>query len=222
MCGRFTLTSAEGLAERFNIIEDFLPEQLNISYNVAPGQPVLSVIHTGSERRMGHLRWGFIPRWAKEEKIGYKMINARAETLAEKPSFKKPLQTQRCLIVTDGFYEWKKTDDKKQPYRLTLKDKGIFSFAGLWEKWQSPSGDAVFSCTIITTKANEVMQDIHHRMPVIIAQEDESAWLDPENSRKPEELLLPFPSDHMDIYPVSAAVNNAKNNSPDLIQPVGQ
>lgn len=220
MCGRFSLSKTDEFDERFAIAKDFLPEEIEISYNIAPSQQILSVINDGKQRRMGHLRWGLIPHWAKDEKIGYKLINARAESLAEKPSFKKPFQTQRCLIVADGFYEWKKAGSKKQPYRMTVKDEELFAFAGLWEKWISPSGEPVFSCTIITTEANSMMQDIHHRMPVILNRDDEAAWLDPKQTEASElqQLLRPFPSEQMRIYPVSQAVNSPKNNGPDLIK----
>ncbi|PYZ91687.1 hypothetical protein CR194_18850 [Salipaludibacillus keqinensis] len=224
MCGRFTLTTADELEERFGIISAYLPEQIETSFNIAPSQPVLSVIHDGKNKRMGHLRWGLIPRWAKDEKIGHKLMNARAETLAEKPSFKKPFQTQRCLIIADGFYEWKKRDGGKgkQPYRIHLKDEKYFAFAGLWEKWTPPTGEAVFSCTIITTEANELMNEIHHRMPVIINPKDEVAWLDPmqSNTNELQHLLRPYPAGDMQAYPVSSAVSSPKNNDPELIKPI--
>ncbi|WP_280771156.1 SOS response-associated peptidase [Salipaludibacillus daqingensis] len=220
MCGRFSLSKIDGLDERFAIAQDFLPDQMEVSYNIAPSQQILSVIHDGNKRRMGHLRWGLIPRWAKDEKIGYKLMNARAESLAEKPSFKKAFQTQRCLIIADGFYEWKKQGGEKQPYRMTLKDEEPFAFAGLWEKWRSPSGHQVFSCTIITTEANPLLRDIHDRMPVILKQQDEAAWLDPNqtDTSELEHLLQPFPDEDMTAYPVSQQVNSPKNNRPELIE----
>lgn len=224
MCGRFTLTSTEALDERFAVMTDMLPE-VTVSYNTAPGQPILSVIHDGKQRRMGHLRWGLIPRWAKDDKIGYKLINARSETLSQKPSFKKPLQFQRCLIPADGFYEWKQEKSAtKQPYRMTLSNGAYFSFAGLWEKWQPPeTGQApVFTCTIITTEANNLLSDIHHRMPVILQPEDEQTWLDPSKTDPDDvsHLLKPFPSEKMIAYPVSKAVNSAKHNSRHLIEQI--
>lgn len=220
MCGRFSLSKTDELDERFAIAQEFLPDEIEFSYNIAPSQPILTVIHDGKQRRMGHLRWGLVPHWAKDEKIGYKLMNARSESLAEKPSFKKPFQTQRCLIIADGFYEWKKEGSQKQPYRMTIKDEKLFAFAGLWEKWVSPSGEPVFSCTIITTEANDLMQDIHHRMPVILKREDETIWLDPHqrDTSKLQHLLRPFPSDQMTTYPVSQAVNSPKNNGPELIK----
>ncbi len=220
MCGRFSLSKTDDLDQRFMITQDYLPKQINVSYNIAPSQQILSVIHDGTQRRMGHLRWGLIPRWAKDEKIGYKLMNARSESLAEKPSFKKPFQTQRCLIIADGFYEWKKVDGEKKPYRITVNNEDSFAFAGLWEKWDSPSGQSIFTGTIITTEANEKMTEIHHRMPVILKREDEAMWLDPNQNETSElqNLLRPFPADKMTTYPVSQAVNSTKNNGPELIE----
>ncbi|WP_416147967.1 SOS response-associated peptidase [Salipaludibacillus sp. HK11] len=220
MCGRFTITTTKGLIDRFEIMKDFVPEQMETSFNIAPSQPILSVIHDGERRRLGHLRWGLIPPWAKDEKIGFKLMNARAESLAEKPSFKKAFQKQRCLIIADGFYEWKKISGEKHPFRITLKSGEYFAFAGLWEKWNPPSGEPVFTCTIITTEANAMIEEIHHRMPVILRQEDEASWLDPnqKETSQLQHLLAPFPADEMTAYPVSQKVNSSRNDSPDLIK----
>ncbi|SEN78098.1 Putative SOS response-associated peptidase YedK [Mesobacillus persicus] len=223
MCGRFTLTASfEELIDRFNI-ESFLPEEDYLpNYNVAPSQSVLAVINNGSINKMGYLRWGLIPPWAKDMKIGYKMINARAESLSEKPSFRNAYHNKRCLIIADSFYEWKRQDDQtKIPMRIKLKTNEVFSMAGLWEKWESPEGKSIFSCTVITTEANELVKDIHNRMPVILRPEEEKIWLNPDtkyNELNP--LLKPFNLELMEAYEVSAMVNSPKNNSVELIQKI--
>lgn len=224
MCGRFTLFSDfNAIIERFNI-EAAIGEDLYLpSYNIAPSQSVLSVINDGTKNRLGYLRWGLIPSWAKDEKIGYKMINARAETILEKPSFRNAFKKRRCLVVADSFYEWKRDRSKtKIPMRIKLKSDGLFAMAGLWEPWKSPAGHSVFSCTIITTTANNLMKSIHDRMPVILKPEDEQTWLNPTNM-DPEglnHLLKPLPEEFMEAYEVSSLVNSPKNNSPRLIERV--
>ncbi|GED03709.1 SOS response-associated peptidase [Bacillus atrophaeus] len=222
MCGRFTLFSEfDDILEQFDI-DQFLPEdEYDPSYNVAPSQNILTIINDGSSNRLGKLRWGLIPPWAKDEKIGYKMINARAETLAEKSSFRKPLISNRCIIPADSFYEWKRLDPKtKIPMRIKLKSTNLFAFAGLYEKWNSPQGNPIYSCTIITTKPNELMEDIHDRMPVILPHDNQTAWLNPQNTDAAylQSLLLPYDADDMEAYQVSPLVNSPKNNSPELIE----
>ncbi|MCY8974053.1 SOS response-associated peptidase [Bacillus atrophaeus] len=222
MCGRFTLFSEfDDILEQFDI-DQFLPEdEYDPSYNVAPSQNILTIINDGSSNRLGKLRWGLIPPWAKDEKIGYKMINARAETLAEKSSFRKPLISNRCIIPADSFYEWKRLDPKtKIPMRIKLKSTNLFAFAGLYEKWNSPQGNPIYSCTIITTKPNELMEDIHDRMPVILPHDNQTAWLNPQNTDAAylQSLLLPYDADDMEAYQVSSLVNSPKNNSPELIE----
>lgn len=164
---------------------------------------------------------GLIPPWAKDEKIGYKMINARAETLTEKPSFRKPLVSKRCIIPADSFYEWKRLDPKtKVPMRIKLKSSNLFAFAGLYEKWNTPEGNPLYTCTIITTKPNELMEDIHDRMPVILTDKNEKEWLNPKNTDPDylQSLLLPYDANDMEAYQVSSLVNSPKNNSPELIE----
>ncbi|WP_412055474.1 SOS response-associated peptidase [Bacillus inaquosorum] len=159
--------------------------------------------------------------WAKDEKIGYKMINARAETLSEKPSFRKPLVSKRCIIPADSFYEWKRLDPKtKIPMRIKLKSSNLFAFAGLYEKWNTPQGNPLYTCTIITTKPNELMEDIHDRMPVILTDENEKEWLNPKNTDLDylQSLLQPYDPNDMKAYQVSSLVNSPKNNSPELIE----
>jgi len=167
---------------------------------------------------------GLIPYWAKDPSIGHKLINARAETVDEKPSFKTCLQRKRCLIVADGFYEWKKEGTTKHPHRITLKDQGLFSFAGLWDTWKSPTGELVNSCTIITTTPNELMAPLHNRMPVILPRDVEQVWLDQSitDSTFLKSLLTPYPSDQMMAYEVSPFINSVNNNGPQCLVTVGE
>ena len=224
MCGRFTLfASFNDIIERFNIEQSITEELYNPNYNVAPSHSVLSVINDGKINRLGYLKWGLIPSWAKDEKIGDKMINARAETLNEKPSYRMAYKKKRCLIIADSFYEWKRHEDKtKTPMRIKLKSDELFAMAGLWEQWKSPKGDSVYSCTVITTTPNDLVIDIHDRMPVILRPEDEKTWLD--NSINDvnllDDLLKPLPEELLEAYEVSNLVNSPKNNSPNLIQEV--
>lgn len=224
MCGRYTLFAEfEDIINRFNIEGGINEDDYFFSYNVAPSHSVLSVINDGSKNQIGYLRWGLIPPWAKDEKIGYKMINARAETLSEKNSFKSSYKNKRCLIVADSFYEWKRLDSKtKTPIRIKLKSDQLFAMAGLWEQWKSPNGEAIFSCTVITTTPNELVKDIHDRMPVILKPEDEQIWLDPniKNTERLNQFLKPLPEKLMEAYEVSSLVNSPKNNSANLIQQI--
>jgi putative SOS response-associated peptidase YedK len=224
MCGRFTLTATvDQLIDRFDIEFFLQEEEYNPSYNVAPSQSVLAVINDGARNKMGFLRWGLIPPWAKDLSIGYKMINARAETLTDKPSFRNAYKKRRCLIVADSFYEWKRLDSKtKIPMRIKLKSNELFSMAGLWENWKSPEGKSIYSCSVITTSPNELVQDIHDRMPVILNPEDEKYWLDPSitDTTKLNPLLKPLDHTLMEAYEVSALVNSPKNNSIELIQKI--
>ncbi|HXG18768.1 MAG TPA: SOS response-associated peptidase [Methylomirabilota bacterium] len=220
MCGRFTLTTdLNDLADRFA----FHTANLSFKphYNIAPSQPVLVVIG-GEERRAGLLRWGLIPSWAKDPSIGDRMINARAETVAEKPSFRRALQKRRCLVPADGFYEWKKEGKKKTPMYIRLKSHEPFGFAGLWETWKSPNGEAIHSCTIITTAPNSLMEPIHNRMPVLLPREAEALWLDRtmEDPARLLPLLTPYPAEEMDAYEVSPAVNSPRTNASVCIEPV--
>ena len=170
MCGRFSIAGFEGIEERFQLEIEF--PDLKPNYNVAPSQNV-PVILKHCSNQLALFKWGLIPFWAKDPSIGHKMINARAETVDEKPSFKTCLQRKRCLIVADGFYEWKKEGSTKRPHRITLKNKELFGFAGLWDAWKSPTGEIVNSCTIITTTPNELMEPLHNRMPVILPKDVE-------------------------------------------------
>lgn len=218
MCGRFTLSQPAAIASTFAL--DNVPE-LEPRYNIAPTQLVATVLQTenNSTRQLQMLRWGLIPSWAKDPAIGAKMINARSETVAEKPSFRSAFRNRRCLVLADGFYEWQRQEGKKQPFYFRLQDKQPFGFAGLWEHWQSPAGEEIETCTILTTAANELMHSIHDRMPVILAPKDYDIWLDP-TVKKPEQLqplLHPYSSEAMTSYPVSTLVNKPTNNTPECI-----
>jgi putative SOS response-associated peptidase YedK len=220
MCGRFRVArSKELLEEAFGAVDGPVPVEWSPRYNVAPGQSIVAVRQDAARpvRELVRLRWGLIPAWAKEASIGYKMINARAETAAEKPSFRDAMKRRRCLIPADGFYEWKKAGGKKLPYCFTMADDAIFAFAGLWERWRNPSGEPVESCTILTTEPNELAREIHDRMPVILSPEDYELWLDPGFARVDElkEMLKPYPAAGMRSFRVSDRVNQVKNDDPD-------
>jgi putative SOS response-associated peptidase YedK len=192
---------------------------LKPNYNVAPSQAVLAIPNFENRKALP-FHWGLIPPWSKDKNIGYKMINARAETLSEKPNFRKPFQNQRCLILANGFYEWKKEGDIKQPYYIRLKSGKPFAFAGLWEKWTQSGHDPLFSCTIITTEANDLLASLHQRMPVILQPNHYQLWLDSgvSKSDRLSDLLLPYDPDKMTFHPVSTLVNSPRNNNPDCVK----
>jgi putative SOS response-associated peptidase YedK len=218
MCGRFTLVSPYvAVTERFHAKA---PPDLRPRYNIAPGQDVLCVIRDG-ENRIEPLRWGLIPSWAKDPSIGNRLINARAETVAEKPSFRSAFAKRRCLVVADGFYEWRPAGKRKVPVFIVLKSKKPFGFAGLYEIWKDPGGREIRTCTIITTEANDLVRPIHDRMPVILPEGVEDRWLDPgEGSRERlQALLRPYPAEEMNAYDVTPIVNSAAHDAPDCITP---
>jgi putative SOS response-associated peptidase YedK len=179
------------------------------------------VLSNGEKREGFPMRWGLVPFWADDPKIGYKMINARAETVDEKASFKVPFRQQRCLILADGFYEWKKEGKEKQPYRFRLKNEKPFAFAGLWSKW-TKGEEPLYTCTIITTKPNELTRKVHDRMPVILPEDTYNMWLDPNMSDTEflKSLLLPYPAEEMETYPVSTLVNSPKNDLAEILSPL--
>ena len=222
MCGRFTLTvDPSQLEDMFPwaiIAPDLAPR-----YNISPSQPI-AVIPNSSDHRMELFRWGLIPSWAKDPAIGNRMINARAETITEKPSFKTALRKRRCLILADGFFEWKTSPDGKSkiPYYIRFTSGQVFAFAGLWDSWSSPDGPIIKSCTIITTLPNTLVSAIHNRMPVILPQEYQRQWVEPGeiNTAVVKELLAPCPADQMEAYPVSRSVNDPKNDIPSLVERV--
>jgi putative SOS response-associated peptidase YedK len=218
MCGRYTLKSPLSvLTERFDI-EEF-PSSLSPSYNIAPTQQVATVLSENGKRKLEMLRWGLIPSWADDPEIGNRMINARSETVAEKPSYRRAFKRSRCLILADGFYEWQRTDSGKQPFHIRMQDESPFAFAGLWESWDK--GDGLRSCTIITTEANDLVGEVHNRMPAILHAEDYEMWLDLDfDEREPlTSLLKPYPAETMEAYPVSRRVNKPSNNEPGVVEP---
>ncbi|YAF98200.1 MAG: SOS response-associated peptidase [Nodularia sp. CChRGM 3473] len=221
MCGRFTLNqSAAALAEFFHIQQ--IPD-LAAQYNIAPTQRVATVLHNpeSGKREFQQLRWGLIPSWAKDPSMGAKLINARAETVAEKPAFRSAFKHRRCLVLADGFYEWQRQNGKKQPFYFRLSDEQPFGFAGLWERWRTED-EEITSCTILTTAANELLQPIHDRMPVILAPQDYDLWLNPQiQTPEPlQQLLCPYPAQAMTAYPVSTWVNKPQHDSPECILPL--
>lgn len=219
MCGRFTLTDEAVQLQEFFEFE--YNEEITPRYNISPGQNILTIVSNGIKRIGQDMKWGLVPNWAKDEKIGYKMINARAETIEEKPSFKHAFQRRRCLILADGFYEWRRTEDGKQPYRFVMKDRKPFAFAGIWETW-TKGESSLISCTIITTEANDVTRDVHERMPVILPAQTFETWLDPhfQQIRPLKELLDPYPAEEMEKYEVSRLVNSSRNEAKGLISPL--
>jgi putative SOS response-associated peptidase YedK len=221
MCGRFSLTTElHKLEERF-FLENMETLDYSVSYNIAPGQKVLAVVQDNQQNKAGFLQWGLVPSWAKDRKIGYKMINARAETLQEKVSFKRLLERRRCLVIADSFYEWKNVDGEKRPVRFMMKNSEPFAFAGLWDRWVHGEEELV-SCTIITTKPNQLVEDIHNRMPVILKKQDENRWIDKSSNDTAglTSLFLPYDGRFMEAYEVSTLVNSPKNNGRECIMPV--
>ena len=188
-------------------------------FNIAPTQKVLTAVSDGSANRPRLMKWGLIPFWAKDPSIGNRMINARAETVAEKPSFRQAFRRRRCLVLADGFYEWRRQGKVKIPMRIILKTGEPFGLAGLWETWKSPEGRVVESCTIVTTSANPMMEPIHNRMPVIVPRDAEARWLDPEEQDPAalSDILVPYVAGEMDAYEVSTLVNSARNDTPDVV-----
>lgn len=220
MCGRFVRkTPIDILIQWFEVERNEC--DIEPSYNIAPTQEVAGVVQDGA-RTMKCLRWGLIPFWAKDPSVGNRMINARAESVTTKPAFRNAFRKRRCLIPADGYYEWKKQGNVKIPVYFFLKSQEPFAFAGLYERWDAPDGQVVWSCTIITTDANELGKQVHPRMPVILKREDEALWLDPqvEDIARLKALLRPYPAEAMDCYTVSRMVNSPANNSPRCIEPV--
>lgn len=222
MCGRFALDDdGTAVQAHFELTEK---PQLAPRYNIAPTQPVAAVgQRADGERGLTHFTWGLIPSWAKDPKIGSKMINARAETAAEKPSFRAAYKRRRCLVPMTGFYEWQKqADGRKQPQYIHPAGEGkLFAVAGLWERWQSDDGSEILSCTLLTTNPNELLAPIHNRMPVILDPADYDVWLDVEAPLTAvASLLKPYDPDRMAYYPVSTTVNSPRHDDPICIQPL--
>lgn len=217
MCGRYGFTNSdkEKVKKAFRLKRidfDLVPR-----YNIAPGQDV-SVILNQMPEELTLARWGLVPFWAKEEKIGYKMINARSETIFEKPAFRGPIKKKRCLIPADFFYEWKKVDAGKQPFCIRLKSKEMFAFAGIWDSWEK-SENALVTCSIITCSANKTLQEIHDRMPVIIPPGHFQEWLEAKEEKAIKSLLLPYQDKLIEAYKISNLVNFVGNAGEEVIKP---
>jgi putative SOS response-associated peptidase YedK len=220
MCGRYRRTTQEEELARQYGIEIPRERDLPISWNVAPSQYVLAIRKEpeSGKRSLDPLRWGLIPSWAQDEKIAYKTINARVETVDTSPSYRGAFKKRRCLIPADSFYEWKKAGTVKQPYSIGMKDDQPFVFAGLWEGWKAPESDEwLRTCTIITCEPNELCVEIHNRMPVILPEEFHEAWL---SGAAEKEVLTPFPADAMKVFPIGTRVNSPRNNDPHIIDQV--
>ena len=222
MCGRYVLTTpAEALRRLFDFIEQ---PNLAPRYNIAPTQPVATIRQNAGEpaRKLLMMRWGLVPSWAKDPSIGYKTINARAETVTNTPSFREPFRSQRCLIPADGFYEWQRNGKAKQPYCFEVNDGQLFAFAGLWDRWTNPQGEVIESCTILTTTPNSLLADIHDRMPAILRPDEYDLWLDPAftDTASVSGMLRPLDAALMRRYPVSTTVNNVQNDDADCAKPL--
>jgi len=229
MCGRFRQTrSGKQLEDIFHGRFDEGAtggESLEVAphYNIAPSQEVVTVRQPLDQplRRLSFMRWGLVPHWAREIKVGYKNINARAETAATTPAFRDAFQSQRCLIPADGFYEWQKSESGKHPYMFEVGNGETFAFAGLWDKWRQPDGKSIATCAILTTRPNSITAPVHDRMPVILNPEAYDLWLDPSfrNAAELTAMLQPFPADRMRAYPVSPRVNDPKNDDAQCAMP---
>ncbi|TFB13912.1 SOS response-associated peptidase [Filobacillus milosensis] len=216
MCGRFTFVAdPEQVMEAYQLEEPF---DFPTRYNIAPTQEVLTIVSDGTSNRAGTMKWGLVPSWSKDPSIGSKMINARLETADQKPSFKRLMGRRRCLILADSFYEWKKTDDGKQPIRISLENRDLFAFAGLWDRWTDGEEERV-TCTILTKEANEFMSPMHHRMPVILPRSAEKDWLehDVKQASDMKDFIMKLPDEKLAAYEVSQYVNNPRNDDQDCI-----
>ncbi len=219
MCGRFTqFIPLDIILQHFNLQEAIdLPPR----YNIAPTQqiPAIRYVPEKPYRQLTEMRWGLIPHWAKDEKIGYKLLNARGETITKKPAFRVAFKHRRCLLPTSGFYEWEQTEKQKQPFFISMKTEEPFAFAGIWERWENSAGEKIESCAIITTEANAIISKIHHRMPVIIAPGNYDLWLHPDTAQMDLlAMLTPYPPEMFQIYPVSRTVNSPKNETSRCIE----
>lgn len=220
MCGRFTITFTVQDVEREFEIDEVMADW-NPNYNVAPTQQIPIIMNEEGKHIVDICRWGFIPHWAKDEKIGYSMINARAETVFEKASFRQAIVKNRCLILASGFYEWKRVEKKKKPYYITVKGRKVISFAGIWSYWTSADGKTVRSCSIMTTTANELMSKLHDRMPIILPKESQEKWLEEGLTQaQVSGMLIQYPPKEMEMYEVSPLVNSVRNNGEELLKKI--
>ena len=222
MCGRFTQTALPAvIAQEFGVAT---PPLFTPRYNIAPSQPIaaIRIDPDTATRTLAMLRWGLIPSWAKDPKIGYQCINAKAETVAEKPSFRAAFKKRRCLVIATGFYEWQVQGRAKQPLWIGLKRHRPFAFSGLWDQWKPTEGEPLETCTILTTEPNELLAPIHNRMPVILAPTAYDQWLNPtfQRAESLKALLRPYSSEELTAYPVSTLVNNPRNDVRQCLEPV--
>lgn len=220
MCGRYASSrDARDLASAFEV-EEPPEESLPPSWNVAPTDPVWAVLQREQTRRLRVLRWGLVPSWAKDTKGAARLINARRESVADKPAFRAAYARRRCLLPADGYYEWQVVDGRKQPWFLTSQDGSPLPMAGLYEVWSPPEGDRLWTCTVITTDAADELGHIHDRTPLLVPREAWSRWLDPDVEDPGQDLLVPAVGGQLDAWPVSPAVGNVRNDGPELVQPV--
>ena len=219
MCGRFTVTAdGETIRSEFGLPE--VPFDYRPRYNVAPMQEVLAIVHDGAAARAGWMRWGLVPSWAAEPSIGTRMINARSETIGVKSAFREAFEKRRCLVVADGYYEWRKIGNLKVPMRIKLADGRPFAFAALWERWSRGGAEPLVTCTILTTTPPAGIAAIHDRMPVILSPSDRRRWLDRDaDPAALEAMLHPYDADDLEAYPVSSLVNHVENDSPECVAP---
>jgi len=223
MCGRFTLTLDPGELQELLDLGPFV-HIVQPRYNIAPSQPI-PIVKDHEKRSVELYRWGFVPSWADDPKIGYRMINARSETAHEKPSFRAAFKRRRCLILADGFFEWHAEEKgaPKTPYLFKLKNDAPFTFAGLYEHWQSPEGGELHSCTILTCKPNALVEHYHNRMPVMLGDDARWDWLEPDSGQeKLLSLLEPYPAEKMKCFAVSREVNSPQNDQPEILDPVSE
>lgn len=221
MCGRFTLTLDPGELQELLNLGPFI-HIVQPRYNIAPSQPI-PIVKDSEKREVELYRWGLVPSWADDPEIGYRMINARSETANEKPSFRAAFKRRRCLILADGFFEWRNEEKgaQKTPYLFKLKNDAPFTFAGLYEHWQAPEGGELHTCTILTCPPNELVKDYHNRMPVMLGEETRWSWLEADKDEDALlDLLVPYPAEEMKCYPVSKAVNSPENDRPEVLDPV--
>jgi putative SOS response-associated peptidase YedK len=220
MCGRYRLSRRKQVVEEYfesASQEQEEEEDWSPRYNIAPTQPVATVRQAGTSRILSTMRWGLVPSWASDISIGNRLINGRSETVLEKPAFRDSFRTRRCLIPADGFYEWKKAGKKSRPFHFGMKDGSLFAFAGVWDRWKSPAGQVLESCSILTTTPNELLDGVHDRMPVILPPRHYQTWLmaPAAEAKRLAELLVPFDASIMNRYPVSSLVNKPQNDTPE-------
>jgi putative SOS response-associated peptidase YedK len=224
MCGRYRLSRSKQIVEEYfeSASEESEDEDWSPRYNIAPTQPVATIRTAGASRILSMMRWGLVPSWATDMSIGNRLINGRSETVLEKPAFRDSFRTRRCLIPADGFYEWKKSGKEKQPFHFGMKDSSLFAIAGVWDRWKSPNRQVLESCSILTTSANELLDGLHDRMPVILPPRHYQTWLTAPatEAKRLAELLVPFDASFMKRYPVSSLVNKSQNEMPDCAQEI--